>query len=275
MLKKHKILLSILQEFNGKIDNEKFNILLFIYSNEFENKKNFNFININNLPFSLTLLEDKKYLIAKNYLMHDENWNIQNTKKRFIFDLDMFEKFNIQTLKNNFANKNLEELKNYFTEKYKSDFTSHNNKNKNILYTIGYESISLEEYLNKLKKENIKVLCDVRKNAYSQKFGFSKKELQYGAKLLNINYIHIPNLGIEPENRQNLKDKFDYFCLFQRYRKSLLQKINDTNHLLQLLKNSKKIALTCFEKDFKMCHRYELAKFIKNKSDFKFDIINL
>ncbi len=33
------------------------------------------------------------------------------------------------------------------------------------LYTIGYEGTSLEEYLNKLIKNNIKVLCDVRKNS--------------------------------------------------------------------------------------------------------------
>lgn len=37
--------------------------------------------------------------------------------------------------------------------------------NKTILFTIGYEGISLEEYINKLIVHDIKVLCDVRKNS--------------------------------------------------------------------------------------------------------------
>lgn len=36
--------------------------------------------------------------------------------------------------------------------------------NKTILFTIGYEGISLEEYLNRLLKNDIKVLVDVRNN---------------------------------------------------------------------------------------------------------------
>ncbi len=43
------------------------------------------------------------------------------------------------------------------------------------LFTIGYEGISLETYINKLIINDVNVLCDVRKNAYSQKYGFSKK----------------------------------------------------------------------------------------------------
>ncbi len=38
-------------------------------------------------------------------------------------------------------------------------------KNETILFTIGYEGITLEQYLNKLIINDIKVLCDVRKNS--------------------------------------------------------------------------------------------------------------
>jgi uncharacterized protein (DUF488 family) len=46
-----------------------------------------------------------------------------------------------------------------------------------VLYTIGYKGISVEEYLNKLINNDIKVLCDIRRNPLSMKFGFSKKQL--------------------------------------------------------------------------------------------------
>ena len=43
--------------------------------------------------------------------------------------------------------------------------------------TIGYEGLSLEQYIVTLLINDVRVLCDVRKNAYSQKFGFSKNQL--------------------------------------------------------------------------------------------------
>jgi len=46
------------------------------------------------------------------------------------------------------------------------------------LFTIGYEGISLEEYFNRLIKNDVKVLVDVRNNPLSMKFGFSKTQLK-------------------------------------------------------------------------------------------------
>jgi uncharacterized protein (DUF488 family) len=43
---------------------------------------------------------------------------------------------------------------------------------KTILFTIGYEGISLEEYLTRLVKNDVKVLVDVRNNPQSMKYGF-------------------------------------------------------------------------------------------------------
>ena len=42
------------------------------------------------------------------------------------------------------------------------------------LFTIGYEGRSIDEYLNILIKNNIKILCDVRKNPLSRNMGFQK-----------------------------------------------------------------------------------------------------
>ena len=79
-----------------------------------------------------------------------------------------------------------------------------------VLFTIGYEGISLETYINKLIINDIHVLCDVRKNAYSQKYGFSKSQLEKACKGVGIQYIHIPQLGIDSEQRQDLKSQKDY-----------------------------------------------------------------
>lgn len=59
-----------------------------------------------------------------------------------------------------------------------------------VLFTIGFEGISLEEYLLILLKNDVKVLVDVRRNPLSMKFGFSKTLLHRYCNALDVEYIH-------------------------------------------------------------------------------------
>ena len=73
-------------------------------------------------------------------------------------------------------------------DKYRKVVEARPQSNKTILFTIGYEGVSLEEYINKLIVNDVKVLCDVRKNSYSMKFGFSKSQpkLPVMVSILNL-----------------------------------------------------------------------------------------
>lgn len=55
----------------------------------------------------------------------------------------------------------------------------------------------LEQYLNKLIENDVKVLCDVRRNPISMKFGFSKHQLIKACNGVGIEYKHIPEVGID------------------------------------------------------------------------------
>lgn len=44
----------------------------------------------------------------------------------------------------------------------------------NVVYTIGYEGIDLEQFIDIIKKNHIDTIIDVRKNPVSRKKGFSK-----------------------------------------------------------------------------------------------------
>jgi len=72
---------------------------------------------------------------------------------------------------------------------------------KTVLFTIGYEGISLEEYLVRLLKNDVKVLVDVRNNPLSMKYGFSKSQLKKYCASLGIEYVHIPEVGIQSDQR--------------------------------------------------------------------------
>ena len=59
--------------------------------------------------------------------------------------------------------------------------------------------------MNILIKNDVKVLCDLRRNAFSHKFGFSKNRLQDSLTKLEIEYVHIPQLGVASTRRIGLK----------------------------------------------------------------------
>lgn len=146
-------------------------------------------------------------------------------------------------------------------EKFKSDAEQ--------LFTIGYEGLSFEKYINQLISHDVRLLCDVRNNPLSRKFGFSKGMLGHLLPKLGIEYIHIPELGIVSESRNNLETKSDYAQLFKAYKKSLPQKKESLERLGSLLDQHKRVALTCFEKQHDSCHRHCVSEYMEGMKDIK------
>ena len=145
--------------------------------------------------------------------------------------------------------------------------------NEPCLFTIGYEGKSVEKYVTQLIKEDVKVLCDIRKNPMSMKFGFSKTQLKTFCGNLNIEYLHIPQVGIKSEQRQELNSQSDYEKLFDTYKKTNLKQTKGyQEQILKLLKQKKRIALTCFEADICQCHRKHLAEAIIKLPEWNFEL---
>jgi len=145
--------------------------------------------------------------------------------------------------------------------------------NNTVLFTIGYEGISLEAYLVRLIKNDIKVLVDVRNNPLSMKYGFSKSQLKKYCESLQIKYLHFPEVGIHSDQRQELKTQTDYDNLFVNYRNINLSRTSETQiEILNLLKQHKRIALTCFEANICQCHRMHLADAIEKLPGFEYEV---
>ena len=132
------------------------------------------------------------------------------------------------------------------------------------IFTIGYEGRSVEDYFNILIENDIKLLCDVRSNPASRKYGFSKKVLSYICQQYNLAYLHIPDLGIKSNFRKDLAGPSDYAKLFDFYKKEILSQYNKFDDLSKAIEQYGRIAFTCFEADSDHCHRKCLAEKIKN-----------
>jgi len=128
------------------------------------------------------------------------------------------------------------------------------------LCSIGYEGRSLEGYFNALLKAGVSILCDVRKNAYSRKFGFSKTMLSEVCTELGIRYEHVPELGIESDERQALNDLADYQRLFLKYERTVLPLQTDAlGRIAEWVRSGECVALACFERLPEYCHRTRVA----------------
>ncbi len=142
-----------------------------------------------------------------------------------------------------------------------------------VLYTIGYEGVSLEDYLNKLIKNGITILIDVRNNPMSMKYGFNKSQLINSCKSIGIEYIHFPEVGIVSDQRQQLVNQEDYDKLFDKYRlDNLKNTVGTQRKILEILKINKRVALTCFEANICQCHRKHLAEAITKLDDWQYEL---
>lgn len=150
--------------------------------------------------------------------------------------------------------------------KYEAVVNSKPKKNEFAIYSIGYEGKTIEYFTNELIKEDIRVLCDIRKNALSMKYGFSKNQLKFIVENVGIKYIHIPELGIESQKRQSLNTKKDYDKLFVDYEKNTLPEMSEKlEELNKIFISNKRIALMCFEADHTCCHRSRTINALVNK----------
>jgi len=138
-------------------------------------------------------------------------------------------------------------------------------KSERTLFTLGYEGIHFEEYINKLIRNNVRLLCDVRRNPLSRKFGFSQRSLANLLPKMGIQYQHLPELGIASENRKQLNSMRDYEALFAKYRETLSDKTSGLNRVMDMLDQQKRIALTCFEKEPHCCHRHCVSDFLVSR----------
>jgi uncharacterized protein (DUF488 family) len=144
------------------------------------------------------------------------------------------------------------------------------------LYTIGYEGLDIDAFLNKLLGAGITLLCDVRRNALSMKYGYSKKQLEKYCTGVGIRYLHRPALGIPSEKRQELNGPEAYRQLFAEYANRYLPEVvPEQEELLLDVQQEHRVAIMCFEKDPGCCHRSHLAQSLAGLSAEKLPVHHL
>lgn len=126
-------------------------------------------------------------------------------------------------------------------------------------YTIGYEGASLGDFLDTLVSVEVDRVIDIRDVPASRRAGFSKNSLRAALAEHGIEYTHFKPLGDPKAGREAMRrgDVKEFTKIFEQHIQS--------NGAQEALKNvveiacQESVALLCFERDPKYCHRTIVA----------------
>lgn len=284
---RQKTLIGLLSAFGGRLPSRDFQKYLFLYTQEFQEEPSFEFVPYKFGSFSFQSYADKRRLVEIGALSESEDWRLKDGfSSGDLFDENGFDRFydKYSSLKGDKLVQDLYRRYPYYA--INSEIASRlmtakeitaikgarPNDNSMCFFTIGYEGSSFEGYLNRLIKNNVKTLVDVRRNPLSRKYGFSKTTLSETLKKLGIEYVHIPELGIASDKRRELNTQADYDRLFDSYEKQELKQNKAViKRLFDIFLDRKRVAITCFEAQVCMCHRGRVAKALSQLPEWQYN----
>jgi len=281
LFERHKRLLALVHAFGGDVGSLDFQKLLFLYCREAEEKPTYEFVPYRFGGFSFTSYDDRRRLVQQGFLEdEDRSWKLTPAGQKAAsisptvrMRMDQFAERHADlrgdalvaeayrrhpyyAIRSEIAGRLLSGDKAALAAIDEARPSGH----KPGVVTIGYQGRTLEAYLNRLLQAGVTILCDVRRNAFSHKYGFSKTTLQRGCEGVGIYYQHLPELGIASESRQGLETQADFNALFATYsRDTLPQQTSSLERIRDWVNAGERVALTCFELLPQQCHRHCIA----------------
>ena len=287
LYERQKRMLALLDSLGGDIGSLDFQKLLFLYCRETSGPPAYEFVPYRFGGFSFTSYADKRRLIKSGLLADEERaWKltaagrkaaivpqlVNESMKRFAHRhsrlrgdalvAETYRRHPYYAIRSDMA----ERLLTKEPSAMAAISAARPAAGKPGICTIGYEGRNLEGYLNLLIGAGVTLLCDVRRNPLSRKYGFSKNTLAKACEGLGIRYEHLPELGIASEARRELETQADYDALFDTYeREDLPQRGDALDRIHHWVDEGMRVALTCFESLPQQCHRHCVADALKGK----------
>lgn len=128
---------------------------------------------------------------------------------------------------------------------------------------IGYEGLDLDAFVSKLRVRGVSTLVDVRLNAISRKKGFSKRALSAALAESGIEYLHMPALGNQRDNRAGYGELESIAAheVRDRFRGTLESEaaVAALDELAELARGGD-VVVFCYEQDERHCHREQVIE---------------
>jgi uncharacterized protein (DUF488 family) len=130
------------------------------------------------------------------------------------------------------------------------------------IFTIGYESATVADFLAALKKAGVKRVIDVRAVPNSRRPGFSKNLLRNALAEQKIDYVHLRALGTPADGRAAARaNRHEDLKRIYAGQLELPEAIAEGALMIELAKE-RPSALLCYERDPSGCHRTLLLRWV-------------
>ncbi|MEQ8406454.1 MAG: DUF488 domain-containing protein [Oceanicaulis sp.] len=138
-----------------------------------------------------------------------------------------------------------------------------------MLYTIGYEGASLDDFVATLQAAGVQTLADIRERAQSRRKGFSKTALREALASAGIQYVHFRALGDPKEGRDAARsgDWAKFRAVFSTVMKTVEAKTALEEIGARALQES--VCLLCYERDHRTCHRKIVSEALEARLDVR------
>lgn len=283
---RQRLLLRLLEELGGRAGKMDFQKFLFLYCQEPSSGQPYEFVPYKFGAFSFTSYADRRKLVERGLLADDDSWYLTPEGRQAAADAprdaqlvafarswgslrddalvaETYRRFPYYATRSEIAKRVLAGNRSALREIE----AARPPKKSSTVYTIGYEGHSLERYLNTIIRAGTTVLCDVRRNPISRKYGFSKTTLSRACEGVGIRYEHIPELGIASDRRRELGSQESYDALFAVYERDYLPgQAEPIRRIQRWVAEGECVALTCYEHLPHQCHRHCVADALAEQS---------
>ena len=290
LFKRQQLLLTLVDALGAPAGHTDFQKLLFLYTQECEEEPSYEFVPYRFGGFSFTSYADKRKLVERGFLEEDDHhWQLTAEGRKLARE-QAVDPLRVASFCRRHSNLRgdaliLEQYRRFPYYATRSELlarlplepeareridAARPGKQAAGLLTIGYEGRSLENYLNDLLRSSVTILCDVRRNPLSRKYGFAKGTLSKACEGVGIRYEHVPELGIASDKRKTLDTQSDYDALFAEYERTTLPHQTEAlDRILGWIDEGERVALTCYERLPQQCHRTRVAKALERTGRLK------
>ena len=273
------VLLRFVQKAGGSIERLRLVKLMFLYSsaNDVANSLKYDFVPYRQGPFSFAMYRDLTALVESglalesddtHFALTDEGCRQANEARSSVIR-------HVDELHAQWLGRSTDELINHV---YAIDpwFTRRSDRAGGIfkrempvanlaVYSVGYQQLSIDAFLNLLLKTGIKTLADIRDVPMSRTYGFHARTLANTCKNVGIEYHLERSLGVPKPVREKFWLSGDYSEFERNYNEILLA---NSDSVLRVADTVKRVptAVMCLERNVGACHRKLLAKKLVEKT---------
>lgn len=276
MLNRQKTILEFLKTAERPVLRTELAMWSFLLRHEYDSSGGsafYDFVPYQLGPFSFSLCQEIGKLTEQSYVSEngDESWSL-NAEVPFKSPVTPVQR-DVARIVRRFGDWDSEKLFDYIDAAY-PNYTV-NSRGQNItsqaetepaVFTAGYEGLSVDAFLNLLIEHGVRRLIDVRHNPTARRYGFHRSTLQRLTGNLDIDYIHVPELGIHSSLRQELDTMDDRESLFDHYEKTTLSDNEKALDQVACWMKEKPSVLVCMESEAVCCHRSRVAKRISQRT---------